>query len=452
MSTDEGEVDTTSRPPQSTPAPNVRGRGYARAMAVLVLVIVGIAASVVVYERRGTLSARGVAAPAHDIPVVAAIARRGDIGVYVTGLGAVTPLNTIAVKTRVDGQLMTVSYTEGQVVRKGDPLADIDPRPYQVQLAQAEAQRIKDQAALQNAQADLQRYETLIAHNAIAQQVLATQRATVAQDEGALTADQANIDNARLNISYCHIVAPLTGRVGLRLVDPGNMVSAAAATPLMVITQTQPISIIFTIPEQELAAVLRPARAGQHLHVDAFDRDMQTVLATGDLTTIDNEIDQTTGTLKLRATVPNKDESLFPSQFVNARLLVQQKKGVTLVPNAAVQRNASATFVYVIKPDHAVSVRPVIVGTTNADESEVVSGVAPNEVVVIQGADRLQEGSHVATEIHNHQNVKASGGRSNKAVVATSGQAAVSGPTSGQTDSASVEESTPRANAEGSER
>jgi multidrug efflux system membrane fusion protein len=275
----------------------------------------------------------------------------------------------------------------------------------------------------------------------------------VAQDEGALKADQANIDSARLNISYCHIAAPLTGRVGLRLVDPGNMVSAAAGTPLMVITQTQPISIIFTIPEQQLAAVLGPVRAGKHLHVDAFDRDMQTVLASGDLTTIDNEIDQTTGTLKLRATVPNKDEALFPNQFVNARLLVQQKKGVTLVPNAAVQRNASATFVYVVKPDHAMSVRTVTVGTTNAEESEVVSGVAPDEVVVIQGVDKLQEGSRVATEMPDDQNVKASSNRSNETAVATSGQAGVSGRTSGQaTGATSASESTPRANAKGAER
>jgi multidrug efflux system membrane fusion protein len=422
-------------------------------VAAVTLVIVAIAVSVVVYERGWTPSPRLGGTPARDIPVVAAMAHRGDIGVYVTGLGAVTPLNTIAVKTRVDGQLMTVSYKEGQIVRKGDPLVEIDPRPSQVQLAQAEAQLTKDQAALQNAQADLQRYETLFVRNAIAQQVLATQRATVAQDEGALKADQANIDNARLNISYCHIAAPLSGRVGLRLVDPGNMVSAAAGTALMVITQTQPISIIFTIPEQQLPAVLGPVRAGQHLHVDAFDRDMQTVLASGDLTTIDNEIDQTTGTLKLRATVPNKHEALFPNQFVNARLLVQQKKGVTLVPNAAVQRNASATFVYVVRPDQTVSVRTVTVGTTNAEESEVVSGVAPGENVVIQGVDKLQEGSRVASGMPDDQNVKAPNDRSNETVVATSGQAGVSGRTPGEAPgAASAAESTRRAIAKGVER
>lgn len=378
-------------------------------IGVLALVVAAIVMWVVVPDHGQARSTPGGAGAVHDIPVVAATARRGDIGVYVTGLGAVTPLNTIAIKTRVDGQLMTVSYREGQTVRKGEPLVEIDPRPYQVQLAQAEAQLAKDQAALENAQADLQRYEALIVHNAVAQQILATQRSVVAQDKGALQADQANIDNAKLNITYCHIAAPLAGRAGLRLVDPGNMVSAAAGTPLVVITQTQPISIIFTIPEQQLAEVVGPVRAGRHLHVDAFDRDMQTVLATGDLTTIDNEIDQTTGTLKLRATVPNRDEALFPNQFVNARLLVEQKTGVTLVPNAAVQRSGSATFVYVVKPDHAVTVRTVTIGTTNAEESEVVRGVAPDEVVVVQGVEKLQEGSRVAAELHPDKNANASG-------------------------------------------
>jgi multidrug efflux system membrane fusion protein len=225
---------------------------------VLVLVAV-IGAAATFFWRRKDAGQDARARTPPPIPVVAAAAHRGDIGVYVTGLGAVTPLNTVAVKTRVDGQLMTVSYKEGQIVRKGASLAEIDPRPYQVQLAQAEAQLAKDQAALQNAQVDLQRYQTLITHNAVAQQVLETQRAAVAQDEGVVKADQANIDSARLNILYCRIVAPLTGRVGLRLVDPGNMVAAASATPLIVITQIQPISIIFTIPQQQLAAVRAPA-------------------------------------------------------------------------------------------------------------------------------------------------------------------------------------------------
>jgi multidrug efflux system membrane fusion protein len=338
--------------------------------------------------------------------VVVALAQKGDIGVYVTGLGTVTPLNTIAVRTRVDGQLMTIAYKEGEMVHKGAALAEIDPRPYQVQLEQADAQLAKDQATLQNARVDLDRYESLITKNAVAQQVLQTQRATVAQDEGTIKADQANIDSAKLNIAYCHIEAPLSGRVGLRLVDPGNLVSASASTTLVVITQTQPISVIFTIPEQQVAEVRGPIKAGRHLHVDALDRDGRTTLAEGELTTLDNQIDQTTGTLKLRATVPNADEALFPNQFVNARVLVEEKKGVTLVPNAAVQRNGSTTYVYVVKQDQSVTLRTVKLGTTDAEQSEIVSGVSPNERVVVQGVDHLQEGTKVAATSADEQDTR----------------------------------------------
>ena len=329
------------------------------------------------------------------IPVVVAQAEQGDIGVYVTGLGTVTPLNTITVTTRVDGQLMAVKYKEGERVRQGDPLVEIDPRPFQVALEQAEAQLVKDQAALHNAQIDLKRYEELITKNAVSQQILQTQRATVAQAEAAVTNDQATIAGAKLNLIYCHITAPISGRIGLRLVDPGNFVSAAAATPLLVITQTQPISIIFTIPEQALASVRAPLRAGKTLSVDAIDRNGQQILAKGRLTTLDNQIDQTTGTLRLRATVPNTDDALFPNQFVNARMLVQEKRGVTLIPNAAVQRNAQATFVYVVNPDQSVAIRNVTLGTVDDERSQVVMGIQPNELVVTKGVDRLQAGSRV---------------------------------------------------------
>ena len=329
------------------------------------------------------------------IPVVVAQAAQGDIGVYVTGLGTVTPLNTITVTTRVDGELMAVKYKEGERVREGDPLVEIDPRPFQVALEQAEAQLVKDQAALQNAQIDLKRYEELITKNAVSQQILQTQRATVAQAEAAVKNDQATIAGAKLNLIYCHITAPISGRIGLRLVDPGNFVSAAAATPLLVITQTQPISIIFTIPEQALASVRAPLKAGKTLPVDAIDRNGQQILAKGTLTTLDNQIDQTTGTLRLRATVPNTDDALFPNQFVNARMLVQEKRGVTLIPNAAVQRNTQATFVYVVNPDQSVAIRNVTLGTVDDERSEVVMGIRANELVVTQGVDRLQAGSRV---------------------------------------------------------
>jgi multidrug efflux system membrane fusion protein len=391
-----------AHPRDATAEAALRPRRRARASLALV-VLAAIIGGIVAVRVLGTHAPANPARSrsAQRIPVVSARAHRGNIDVYLTGLGVVTPLYTVTVKTRIDGQLMTVSYKEGEMVRKGQLLAEIDPRPYQVQLAQAEAQLSKDQAVLQNAQTDLQRYETLITRNAVAQQVLATQRTTVAQADGAVKADRASVESARLNISYCHITDPLTGRVGLRLIDPGNMVSAAAGTPLAVITQMQPISVIFTIPEPQVPAVFAQVKAGRHLRVDALDHEMHTVLATGQLTTLDNQIDQTTGTLKLRAIVPNTDQRLFPNQFVNARLLVQEKTGVTVVPNAAVQRNAATTFVYLVKPDQTVTIRNVVVGATDADQSEIVSGLEPGATVVTQGVDKLQEGTPVSAELRN---------------------------------------------------
>jgi multidrug efflux system membrane fusion protein len=386
-------------PPQPRLAlPPYRSRRWWWRGAIGLLILAALAVSLrIYYGGRGAVAKAGARTP--QVPVVAGVARTGDIGVYFTGLGTVTPLHTVTVKTRVDGQLMAVHYKEGQRVKQGDPLVDIDPRPFQVQLAQAEGQLIKDQAALQNARTDLDRYQTLITRNAVAQQVLQTQVATVAADEGAVKTDQANIDSAKLNITYSHIVATITGRVGLRLVDPGNMVSASAATPLVVIAETQPISVIFTIPEQQVPDVRAQLAAGHRLAVDAISRDLASTLAGGELTTIDNEIDPTTGTLRLRATFANRDEALFPNQFVNARLLVREKKQVTLVPNAAVQRNTSSTFVYLVQPDHKITIRPVTLGTTDAGESEIVKGLANGDVVVTQGVDRLQEGTVVSAQV-----------------------------------------------------
>ena len=389
--------DSTRKP--SAPSPTTGSRHWFAWLALAL--VVGLAGAFV--WRRS--ESRQTAAPGTPppVPVVVARAEPGDIGDYVTGLGTVTPINTVEVRTRVDGQLMTVAYREGEMVRRGAPLVEIDPRPFHVQLQQAEAQLLKDQAALQNARIDLERYESLIAKNAIAQQILQTQRATVAQDEATLKTDQAAIDSAQLNLDYCHITAPISGRIGLRLVDPGNMVSAAANTPLLVITQTQPISVIFTIPEQQVAEVRTALKAGRPLRVDAMDRDGTDILASGQLTTLDNQIDQTTGTLKLRATAPNRDEALFPNQFVNARMLVQERRGVTLIPNAAVQRNAHTTFVYVVQRDQTVAVRNVTLGTADAERSEVVLGISPNELVVIQGVDRLRPGSRVATSLPENE-------------------------------------------------
>jgi multidrug efflux system membrane fusion protein len=333
---------------------------------------------------------------AQTIPVSVADVTSGSIDVTFTGLGSVTPLATITVKTRVDGELMSVAYREGETVRKGDSLVQMDPRPYQVQLEQAEGQLAKDQSSLQNARTDLQRYQQLIAKNAVAQQVLTAQQATVKQDEGVIEADQAAVDSAKLNLTYSNPTAPITGRVGLRLVDPGNMVSASAGTPLAIITQMQPMSVIFTLPEQQVQTVIEHMAAGRRLRVDAMDREMTKTMASGSLATLDNQLDPTTGTLRLRAIFANADEKLLPNEFVNARLLVETKRSVTLVPNTAVQRNGSATFVYIVDPgDATVAMRTIRIGAADAERSEVTSGLAPGERVVTQGVDKLQNGTAV---------------------------------------------------------
>ena len=343
----------------------------------------------------------GGAAPA--VPVVAIRARRGDIGVYFTGLGAVTPLNTVEVRTRIDGELMEVKYREGDLVHKGGLLAQIDPRPYQVALDQAQAALARDQATLQNARTDLSRYEGLAPLHAIPEQQLATQRSTVAQDEGVVKGDEAQVANARLNLEYTRITAPQDGRVGLRLVDPGNMVHAADTNGLVVITQIEPISVIFTISEDQLAQVLKSRANGRGLRVDAFDREMKTRIAQGTLTTIDNVIDQTTGTVRIRATFDNRDTRLFPNQFVNARLLVQQKHNVVLLTAAAVQRSSNQTYVYVVKPDSTVTMRTIAVGVTEGEDSEITSGLAAGEQVVLTGVDKLVEGSRVHAQMAEQQ-------------------------------------------------
>jgi multidrug efflux system membrane fusion protein len=331
-------------------------------------------------------------------PVVAAKARLGSIGLYFNGLGNVTPIYTVTVKSRVDGELMEVSYKEGDIVHQGDLLAQIDPRPFQVQLTQAEGQMAKDQAALENARIDLARYETLLKQNAIPEQQVATQRSTVIQDEAAIKSDQGQIDSAKLNLTYCRITAPITGRVGLRLVDPGNIVHASDTNGLVVITQIQPISILFTIAEDQLPQVLQRMRT-ETLPVDAYDRDMKQKLAQGTLITVDNQIDQTTGTVRLRANFNNEDGALFPNQFVNARLLVEERRGVVLLPSAAIQRSSNSTYVYLIRPDSTVTVRNIKEGITEGDQSEITSGLKAGDVVVLTGADKLQEGSKVNAQM-----------------------------------------------------
>lgn len=339
-------------------------------------------------------------APPPATPVVAAKAVTGNIGVYVTGLGAITPIYTVTVKSRVDGQLMSVHFSEGDLVHQGDPLIEIDPRPFEAVVTQTEGQLTRDQALLANAKVDLDRYNKLLADAAIPEQQRATQAALVKQDEGIVKNDEGLLEAAKLNVAYCHIASPITGIVGLRLVDPGNIVHAADTTGMLVVTQIQPISVIFTIPEDQLGPILAKVRAGHKLPVDAYDREMKNKLATGTLATLDNVIDQTTGTLKVRAIFDNANRALFPNQFVNARILQQQKTGVTLLPSAAIQRNTNDTYVYLIKPDSTVTIRSIKVGTTEGDQSEITSGLAPGDTVVMTGVEKLQEGSKVAATLN----------------------------------------------------
>ena len=341
------------------------------------------------------LQGAGAGRGAGIVPVVAAVARKGNIGVYLTGLGAVIPIYTVTVKSQIAGYLMQVLYKEGQLVKKGDALAEIDPRPYQVMLENAEAGQLRDEANLENARVDLKRYQTLVPLRAVPEQQLATQSALVKSDEGVVKTDQAQIDTAKLDLVYCHITAPITGRVGLRLVDPGNYVTPGDGTGLVVITQILPISVIFTLPEDQLPAIVQRLHAGAVLKVEAFDRDMKVKIARGTLATLDNQIDPTTGTLKLRANFDNRDGSLFPNQFVNARLVVEEKQGVTLIPTAAVQRNSQSTYIWLVKPDSKVTVRQITTGTVEGDDTEVNSGLAPGDVVVVTGVDKLQEGTTV---------------------------------------------------------
>jgi membrane fusion protein, multidrug efflux system len=414
----------------------------AHAMAVARVVLACTLAAVCAVFSSCTMGAdskqqKAQAAGLRSISVAVAPVQKKDVPVYLSGLGAVTAFNTANIKSRVDGQIMKVNFREGQEVREGALLIEIDARPYEVQLEQMQAQLFRDQAQLRDAKLNLERYTSLIPSGSIAQQQVDTQRALVDQLDGTVRNDQAQINSAKLNITYCHITAPFNGRVGLRQVDPGNIVHAADTNPMLILTQLQPIAVIFTLPEDVLPTVAEQMKH-RTLEVDAFSRDDQTKLATGKLLTIDNQIDPTTGTAKLKAVFDNKDNKLWPNQFVNADLLVELRKNSTVVPTAAILRGPQGTFVYTVNPDKTVQDKPVTVALTQGDTTVITDGVAPGDTVVTDGQDKLQRGAHIEPRATPSTGMGAGPGNGNRRRAAGgSGSSGASAPISGMGNSGS---------------
>jgi multidrug efflux system membrane fusion protein len=414
--------------PDGHSAPPIRSKPKKRGFIwmLLLLVVVGVAVyavwragqpGLIVQPQTGRGRGRNAAGLGPQ-PVVVTKAKRINVPVYLTGLGNVAAFYTVTVKTRVDGQLMKVDFKEGDDVRQNQQLALIDPRPYQVQLAQAEGQLARDQAQLTDARLDLDRYKALLAQDAIPKQQLDTQIATVGQAEGNVKTDVANIDNAKLQITYANIISPISGRIGLRLVDPGNIVHAADATGLFVITQLQPIAVFFTIPEDNVPQVMRKLRAGVKLSVDAFNRDNSQKLASGYLETVDNQIDPTTGTSKLKAVFPNTDNALFPNQFVNVRLLVDQKANEIVIPSVGIQHGQQGPFVFLAVDDtnggggSTVKIQNVVPDIVlDNDTTSIASGLNDDDPVVVDGTDRLQNGSAIRVRRPGEDPLANPGGR-----------------------------------------
>jgi membrane fusion protein, multidrug efflux system len=393
-------MDQPLKPPTEIPsigtAPTRRsGRSFFLTVLTVLLLIAGVVwwgRQQTAQQPSGGGGGRFGNAPMSIVPETAS---KGDIGVTLNGLGTVTSLATVTIRTQISGYLIRVVFKEGDEVKKGDLLAEIDSRPYEAALAQQRGQLARDEALLKGAQVDLQRYQGLAAQNAVPRQQLDTQTALVAQDQGTVEADRALVRAAEVNLAYTKIVSPLDGRVGLRLVDQGNYVTPGDANGLVVITQLQPISVLFTVPEDNLQSISKRLQTGATLPVTALDRSGATKLADGTLQTFDSQIDATTGTIKLRAQFPNENRALYPNQFVNVRLLLDTHKDVVTISSAGIQRGVPGTFVYLINGDSTVSVRPVKLGVTEGDRVEVLSGLQVGDRVVVDGADKLREGAKI---------------------------------------------------------
>ncbi|MDQ2842918.1 MAG: efflux RND transporter periplasmic adaptor subunit [Acidobacteriota bacterium] len=390
-------MDTEEQVAAPAPAPKRRSRWPVWTIAGVALLAGGLLLS---QKRSSSNPSPGKQAGAKEhgggaVPVSVATVQKGDMGDYINTLGTVTSVYTVTLTSRVAGTLVGVHYREGQMVKKNDLLAVIDPRPYQASYLQAQGQLERDQALLANAKIDLDRYRMAFAQHAIPEQTLATQQATVDQDQGIAKLDQGNLDAAKVNVDYTEIRSPIDGRIGLRQVDPGNIVQANGTTPLATITQLQPITVIFTMAEDYISQVITQMRAGKKMRVDALSRDNATELAQGTLLTIDSQVDTTTGTVRVRALFANRDLKLFPNEFINAKLLVRTLMGVNIIPNAAIQRNNDVSFVYVVSADKTVQSRDIKIGTTDGVRS-AVTGVKPGETLVTDGFDKLQEGTKVS--------------------------------------------------------
>jgi multidrug efflux system membrane fusion protein len=388
----QAEIESPSRPPGGmAPDRSIPLRRGANLRLLAVLLVALLIAALLIWHF--VFPARQAKSYVAAAPVGVSKISTGDMPVQLMGLGTVTPVATVTVQTQINGQLTAVGYKEGQIVQKGQFLAQIDPRPYEIALQQAQGALAHDTGLLHQAKSDLARFQALDRVNAIAKQTVADQEFLVQQDMGLVTEDEAAVNTQKLNLAYCHIVSPVTGRVGLRLVDPGNYVQTSSATGLVVLTELQPITVIFVLPEDQIQAVSQQTQTGAKLSVIAFDRNEQKAIAQGVLTTIDNTVDTTTGTVKLRATFPNEDLALFPNEFVNAQLLLQTLKNVTEVPVRAVQTGAPGTFVYLVQPNRTAHVQVIKTGVTDGDFTQVLSGLKPGDTVVTDGAGLLREGA-----------------------------------------------------------